>query len=159
MGEFPQASRKNDNRTAPRANTANGPQGQVAVLAVSAVAIAVDLSQGVSQPSKNLLFSGQDPKTPTRNALSITSDVDIGIIFGPTLASVSGGNAPVIANNGTLTGNTYTGAAGTCWLVKAANGNTDAVRFILQPGQDVFMGVVGSGAGKVRFYQSSPDDA
>ena len=159
MADIPVGSRKSDFRTAPRANVANGPQGQVAVLAVSAVAIAVDLSQGISQPAKNLSFSGQDPKTPTRNAISISSDVDIGVIFGPSLAAVSGGNAPVIANNGTLTGNTYTGAAGTCWVVKAANGNTDSVRFVLQPGLDVFMGVVATGAGKVRFYQSSPDDA
>lgn len=154
MSDYPVGSRKNDFTTAPRAFVAAGLQGQVAVLAVSTTAIAVDLTQGFAQAAVNGT-TGSDPKTPTRNCLTIQADVDIGIVFGANVAAVSGANAPVIANNGTLTTNTYTGAAGTCWVVKA---NTP-FRITTQPGPDNALGIVATGVGKVRIYQSSPDNA
>jgi hypothetical protein len=150
----PAASRKGDFQSAPRAYQASGPEGQVAVLAVSAVAIAVDLTKGFSQLAYNQV-KGADPTSPIRNCLTITADEDVGVIFGPTLASVTGGNVPVIATSGTLTGNTYTGAAGTCFVIPANQG----MRFLLQAGRDNFVGIVAAAGGQVRMYQSSPSDA
>jgi hypothetical protein len=159
MADYPVGSRKNDFITPPRAFASAGDPGQCAVLAVSASAITIDLTQGISQATTNLSQAGQKTKSPTQNCLTIEADVDIGIIFGRTSAAVSSGNAPVIANNGTLSGATYVGTAGTCFIIKAASSGQQPIRFLLQPGVDNFLGVVGSGAGKVRFYQSSPDDA
>jgi hypothetical protein len=150
----PAASRKSDFQSPPRAYQADGPEGQAAALAVSTSAIAVDLTQGFSQAA----YDGQrgaDPRSPSNNYLTIVADVDIGIIFGPTAASVSSGNAPAIATTGTLSSNAYVGAAGTCFVVPA----DFAVRFLLQPALDKFVGIVGSGNGVVRLYQSSPSNA
>lgn len=159
MGDYPVASRKNDFTSTPRAYAAAGAPGQVASFAVSATAIYLDLTQGISQAAKNLQISGQDPKSPTRNYLSIVADVDVGVAFGPTAASVSGANAPVLATVGTVSGSgVYTGAAGTCWVIKA-NAGASPTRFLLQQGVDLFVGIVATGAGKCRVYQSSPDDA
>lgn len=155
MSDYAVGSRKNDFQNPPRAFAANGSFGQAAVLAVSAVAIAVDLTKGISQAAYNKTVDGTDPTQVVRNYMTLQPDVDCGIIFGATIAAVSGTNAPVLATNGTLTGNTYTGAAGTCYVLKA---NT-TYRFLLQQGLDNAMGIVATGAGKIRFYQSSPDNA
>jgi len=155
VSDYPVGSRKNDFQNPPRAFAAAGIWGQCAVLAVSAVAIAVDMSKGVSQAVYNKQVDGADPSQAIRNYFTFQPDVDCGVIFGATLASISGANAPALANTGTLTGNTYTGAAGTCYVLKANN----TYRFLLQPGLDNFVGIVATGAGKIRYYQSSPDNA
>jgi hypothetical protein len=155
MSGLPVASRKADFQSAPRAYQAAGPEGQVAALAVDTTAIAVDLTAGFSQAAYNGQVSGTGPATATRNYLAIISDVNVGVIFGPTLASVSSGNAPAIATTGTLTGNTYTGAAGTCFVIPAGTG----MKFLLQAAHDKFVGIVGAASGVVRLYQISPDNA
>ncbi len=151
---FPVASRKGDFQSPPRAFQANGPEGQAAVLAVSTSAIAVDLTQGFSQAAYDKTKNA-NPASLVSNYLAIIADVDVGVIFGPTLASISSGNAPVIATTGTLTGNTYTGAAGTCFVIPANSG----IKFLLQSGLDKFVGILGASSGKVRMYQISPSDA
>lgn len=156
MSDYPVASRKSDFQSVPRAFQANGPECQVAVLAVSATAITLDLTKGFSQAAYTGTQGPTGPTSPVTNFLTIVSDVDIGIVFGPTNASVSSANAPVIATNGTLTGATYTGAAGTCFVIKA---NSQPTRFLPQAGLDNFLAIVGSGAGKVRIYQSSCSNA
>lgn len=155
MSGLPVPARKSLNVSAPRAFAAAGNPGQAAAFAVSATATYVDLTKGISQAALDLQRSGQDPKSTGRNYLTIVSDVDIGVVFGPTTASVTGGNAPVLATVGTLSSGVYTGAAGTCFLVPAKTPQ----RFLPAPGVDNFLGVVGSGAGTCRIYQSSPDDA
>lgn len=154
---LPVGNRKADFQSAPRAYQASGPEGQAAALAVSGTAIAVDLTQGFSQApydgTKGPKATG--PTSPTQNFLTLSADVNIGIIFGPTLASISGLNAPALATTGTLTSNVYTGAAGTCFVIPANQG----MRFLLQKGLDNFVGIVGASAGVVRLYQSSPSDA
>lgn len=152
---YPVASRKADFQSPPRAYQASGPEGQVAALAVTTSAIAVDLSQGFSQGAYDGTKAGYKPTSPVQNYLAITSDVNIGIIFGQTLASVSSGNAPVIATTGTLSTNTYVGAAGTCFVLPA---NT-SIKFLLQPTLDKFVGIVGASSGTVRMFQISPSDA
>lgn len=156
MSGHPVANRKFAFVSPPRAFAALGAPGQAVAFAVSAVATYVDLSAGFSQAAKDLQQSGQDPKSPTRNYLTVSADgVDLGVIFGPTAASVTGGNVPVIATVGTLAAGVYTGAAGTCFKIP----NGTSVRFLPQPGVDLFLGIVASGNGTCRLYQSSPDDA
>lgn len=153
---FPVASRKADFQSPPRAFQAAGPEGQVAVLAVSTTAIAVDLTQGFSQGAYDGTKGGyRGPTSPTENYLAIIASVDVGVIFGPSLASVTGGNVPAIATTGTLASNAYVGAAGTCFVIPAGTG----MKFLLQKTLDQFVGIVGSGAGVVRLYQMSPNDA
>lgn len=151
---LPVASRKADFQTPPRAFEADGHEGQVAVLAVTTTAIAVDLTQGFSQAAYDRT-RGKDPKSPSNNYLAIISDVAVGVIFGPTLASVTSGNVPAIATTGSLSSNVYVGVAKTCWLIPASTG----MKFLLQPALDKFIGIVGSGNGVVRLYQISPSDA
>jgi hypothetical protein len=151
---LPVGSRKADFQSAPRAYQSGGPEGQAAALAVSGTAIAVDLTRGFSQAAYDGT-KGANPKSPTDNYLAIIADVDVGIIFGPTLASVSGANAPVIATTGTLSSNVYVGAAGTCFVLPADFG----MKFLLQPALDKFVGIVGASAGTVRIYQISPSNA
>ncbi|AKU93369.1 hypothetical protein AKJ09_11515 [Labilithrix luteola] len=152
----PVASRKIDFVSAPRAFAAAGVPGQVAVIAVSAAATYIDLTRGISQAKKDPQVSGQDPKSLTRNYLTIEADTaDLGVVFGATSALVSGGNAPSLTASGTVASGVYTGAAGTCYVIKAGTKE----RFLLQASVDNFLGLVGSAAGNARIYQSSPDDA
>lgn len=152
---FPVASRKAAFVSAPRAFLAAGPPGQVAALAVSAVAGAVSLLPGITQAVQNRT-TGDDPAQVVRNYVTIECDVDLGIIFSSTLAGVTGGNAPAIAAVGSLVSNAYVGAAGTCFVLYAKQ----PLRILLQDsGMDIFMGFVASGAGTMRLYQSSSDKA
>lgn len=152
---FPVASRKAAFVSAPRAFQAAGPPGQVAALSVSTTAGAVSLLPGIAQAAVNRV-TGDDPKQVTRNFVTIECDVDLGVIFGPTLASVTTTNVPVIATVGSLVANVYTGAAGTCFVLYAKQ----PLRILLQDsGMDIFMGFVASGAGIMRLYQSSSDQA
>lgn len=151
---FPVASRKADFVTCPRANQASGPQGQVAVISVSAVADYLDLTKGISQAPFDR-SRGDDPTSMTRNYLAVECDVSLGIIFGKTAALVTGGNVPAIATTGSVSSGVYSGAAKTCFLIPA---NTP-MRFMPQPGVDNFLGFVASGAGTMRVYQMSDDRA
>jgi hypothetical protein len=160
---LPEGARKNLAIQPPRAFVSGGGgQGQVAVLAVSATPIAIDLTRGfnpVYPPTTGLgsVAQGAKPLITTRNYLTISADTgaDVGVIFGPSVAAVSGGNAPVLATTGSLVSNVYTGVAGTCWRIPAGTSQ----RFLCAQGVDNAVGIVGSGAGVVRIYQSSPDDA
>lgn len=156
MSGLPVPARKNLAVTPPRAYAASGGQGQVAAFSVSASATYINLQLGISQGATNLAVSGGSPLTPTRNYLTVYADTaDLGVIFGATAAAVSGGNAPAIATVGTLSAGAYTPGAGTCFLIPKGTSQ----RFLLMAGVDLFLGVVGSGAGTCRLYQSSPDDA
>lgn len=155
MSGLPVPARKTLAVTPPRAFASAGAPGQAAAFAVSGTATYIDLSKGISQAALNLAQSGQDPKSPTRNCVTVVADVDLGVIFGSTAASVSGANAPALATVGTLSSGAYTGAAGTAFYIPAKT----PMRFLLQPGVDLVMGVVGSASGTCRLYQSSPDDA
>lgn len=150
----PVASRKYDFQTLPRAFETDGVEGQAVALDVDTSAIAVDLAAGFSQGAYDGT-RGADPKSLTYNYIAIIADVDIGIISGPTLASVSGANAPDISVTGTLSSNVYVGAVGTCFVLPAGFG----MKFLAQKGVDQFLGIVGSEAGIVRMYQVSPSNA
>jgi len=156
------ASRTSGERLLPRT-------GKGIVAAVSAVAIVVDLATGGEQsPSlDNAMTSpmqaggpsvadgasgGGTVKalpiiTPSGNLgrwIDVTADgTDMGIVSGPTSASVSGVNAPVFATNGNA------GTAGACRRIFA--GTTEG--FYALP-DDRFLGVVGVGAGQIRIFPS-----
>jgi hypothetical protein len=70
---------------------------------------------------------------------------NVGMVAGPTSASVSGGNAPVIATTGSP------GTAGTCYVLGAG---LPGERFFVGP-DERFLGVVSSGTSTLRIYQSS----
>lgn len=70
---------------------------------------------------------------------------NVGMVAGPTSASVSGGNAPVIATTG------VPGTAGTCYVMAAG---LPGERFFVGP-DERFLGVVSSGTSTLRIHQSS----
>lgn len=151
---FPVASRKADAQTPPRAYQASGPQGQAVAVSVSGSADYINLSKGFDQAPYDR--SRQDkPTSPTENYVAIECDVDLGIIVGATAALVSSGNAPSLAAVGSVTGGVYSGAAGVCFVLYAKT----AIKFLMQPGVDLFLGYVAAGAGTMRLYQCSPDNA
>jgi hypothetical protein len=163
--------------SAPRSSQNAPLVGQVVAFAVTTAPAFLNLAS-LLQPTFNQASAqtaivsgilGQDG-----NYVTIWSDTgaDLGIIFGVTQASVTGGNAPVLATVGTVAAGVYTPAAGTCWRIPAGT----SARFHLQPPQgpfgvqsftggagegvqaagDLFMGYVGSAAGVCRLYQSNP---
>lgn len=155
------ASKTAGERILPRA-------GKGIVAAVTAVASSVDLTAGGEQSGSeafamnaspgaggptvaNSVSGGGtaqalpqvNPKGNVARWVDITADgVDIGIVSGPTAASVTGANAPVLATNGN-------GAAGTCARIFA--GQTQP--FYVLP-DDRFLGLVGTGAGQIRIWPS-----
>lgn len=152
---FPAASRKAAFISAPRAHQATGPAGQVFAITVSTTADYINLQLGNSQAVYDATHRA-DPKSIVRNYLTIECDVDLGVIFGATAALVSAaGTVPAIATVGTLSGGVYTPSDKTCWVIYAKQ----PTRFLLQEGVDLFLGFVASGAGTMRLYQSSPDNA
>lgn len=84
---------------------------------------------------------------------------DVGIITGPTKASVSAGNAPVLATAGAIDANgLYTPTAGVCWRIRdqlVAPSPISDRRFKLQKGVDEWLGFVPSANGVLRLYISS----
>ena len=70
---------------------------------------------------------------------------NLGMVAGPSSASVSGGNAPVIATTGAP------GTAGNCYVMAPG---LPGERFFVGP-DERFLGVVSSGTSVVRIHQSS----
>ena len=154
---FPLANRQFEYVSPPRAyRAAPGTAGQVVVFAISIAPAVLSLSAlTFGQVYTATSATASQINGVVGNYLTVLSDAaDSGIVLGPTLASVTGANAPVLATVGTVDVNgIYAGAAGTCHRIFAG---ALGLRFLPQPGQDLFMGIVGSGAGTVRIYQSSP---
>lgn len=151
---FLQINEMNLAPTPPRA-VAQG-AGEVCALAISAVAIFVDASTLPPPPAPSQADASKLPGQQLGiigKYVTIEVDVgaDVGIVFGPTLASVNT-TPPALATVGTLTAQAYTPVAGVCWRLKATD---PPLRVYCQPGEDLFIGLVGSAAGVVRMYQSS----
>jgi hypothetical protein len=146
----------------PRAYGATGPNGQVMVIPVSATAGYIQLNtatfgQSYSMGTSMLVTGTNAPSGAPQGLMgceiSFYADgADVGIITGSTLASVTGGNVPVLATAGSITGGVYTGAAGTCWRILQST----SIRVMTQVGTDLYLAFVGSGTGNLRLYQSSP---
>ena len=153
---FPVGNRKQGFESCPRAFTALGPPGQAIAVTVAAVTPGVvSTILGISQAAMNRQ-TGDDPTMLARNYLTVECDVDLAVIFAATIAAVTGANAPVIATVGTLNASgVYTAVTGVGFVLYAKQPR----RFLLQQGVDLFMGFVAAGAGVLRVYQSSPDNA
>lgn len=141
-------ARKYQNVSPPQAGS--GP-GSVAVLATSATAIVVSVASIGTVTTPNINSAATMTSGPMGQYLTVFADTtDIGLSFGQT-AVLAG--TPALATVGTLTGTTYTPAAGTCYRIPAGQYG----RYLLRPGLDLFVAIVSTGAGLVRMYQSSPN--
>jgi hypothetical protein len=163
---WPVASRKHDFVTAPRAygpTGGTGPAGQVVAALVSPVAQYLNLKLVTNE---NRVYdasvdglAGQNRNGPgvINNYVTLFADgCDLGIILGPTVASVADGAAPVLATKGSIgASGVYQSATGVCYRIPSGTKE----RLLLQPGIDLFLGVVASATGTLRLYQSSPDNA
>jgi hypothetical protein len=144
--------------SAPRAKSSE--PGHVAVLAVSGTQEVLDLSTlGDPAYDGSNANTAQIPGGAINQYITLYADgADVGIIFGAAKADVTGANKPVLATTGTVDGNgVYSPAAGTCFVVKSGTYLRIFARGLSQASRpDRFMGIVGSGAGKLRIYQSNP---
>lgn len=157
-----EASRKGDEIRLPRTGT-------ILVQSVTAAAV-IDLGAAMAAIGASTTFETQMPPLGTAGFANATSapgtttaptppnpggavgrwidifadGADLGYISGPTSASVSGGNAPVLATTGNA------GTAGNC--ARLLNG-TFRTYFVLP--DDKFLGVVSPGTCVVRISLSS----
>jgi hypothetical protein len=135
--------------------------GQAGAVTVSATAGVLSLAAYSQQPeggagTAQTIGANSLQFGVTWSELSIYAlTASLGIVFGPTIASVTGANAPAIATVGTLNGSgIYTPPASSipvAWPIAAGTWQ----RFLIQGTQDLFMGFVASGAGTMYWYQSS----
>lgn len=137
------ATRQSDYITAPTAPAA---------ITVSAAPAVIDLSTLPMGASKSAI-PGQGYPTPVGSYVTIQAEVaDIYIVFGPSAASVTTTNAPVKATVGTVNASgAYAVVAGTAFRIPA----DQVVALLIEPASQ-FMGFVGSSAGTMRLYHSSP---
>jgi L-cysteine desulfidase len=117
---------------------------QCANLAVTTTAIAVDLRL-VGNQTPNMAAATGKVGTQQRFVTIYADGADLGVIFGPTSASVSGANVPALATVGT-------NVAGVCARIPVGQERS----YYVMAGTDVWVGVVGSAAGSVRITPSSP---
>ncbi len=118
--------------------------GQNTAITVSAVAASQDLRLcGVQVPAAASYASkvGFQGRYVTLHA----DGADVGFVFGPTSASVTGANAPVLATVGV-------NVAGVCERLS----NGERLQYYVAAGTDVFIGFVATGAGVLRILASSP---
>lgn len=149
---YPKTSKLNQFVTPPRAGAV---VGAPAVLTLGVAALFVDLRTINAQTYSAAFAALAQQAGIIGNYLTLLADgADAYVIFGPTQASVTGANAPVIATAGVVNGGTgaYTAVAGTCWKIPSGT----SIRPITAPGVDLFMGYIGSAAALLRLYQSSP---
>lgn len=136
-----------------------------AALAASTTAAAVDLASMQGLPATWPTTSANANPNPLGHFLDVTAQAgDVYVVFGPTLASVTGANAPVPATVNTLTSNVPNYIAGICDYVPS--GSTK--RFKLWQGGGAVSGAIGanspcrfmayvtaSGTATLRIHQSS----
>jgi len=154
---FPEQSRKHDFVNPPRNYGPTGPVGQVLVATVSPTAQKINLQVVVNPPPFSLANSlgGQKPPGATgvvNNYVTIYADgCDLGVVVGVDSDAVSGAS---LTAKGTISATgSYVGATGTVYRIPSGSKE----RFLMQVGQDNWLGVVGSVTGTIRLYQSSPD--
>lgn len=137
----------------PRASN-QGLIGEVAAIAVSAVAGVLDVRTVAAQVYSAASADGNQMLGLVGQYITIEADgADLGITFGPTLASVTGAHVPALAGVGTVNGSgVYTEANTVCYRIP----NGQERRFLLQKERDLFLGFVGSAAGTMRLFQSVP---
>ena len=131
--------------------------GLVAVIAVSTTPIGLAMRPLYAPPANQAdAWSQADSDGVGKGVVDcyvsiFAEGVDIGVTFGQTAAQVSVSYAPNLAAVGSVSNGLYTPNGGECWRIPAGMQK----RWLTQQ-LDLFMGIVGSGAGIVRIYQSSP---
>ena len=149
------STKQNQYVTPPRATESPAAIGQVCVLQTSTSASYLELDS-LFQQKVGSGTPSQQRAGVVGNEVTIFADAqDLGIIFGPTAASVTGSgsaNVPALATYGSVSSGAYTAAAKSCWRIPAGT----SLRFLLQQGVDNFLGFVAAGSGLLRLYQSSP---
>jgi hypothetical protein len=154
---FPLASRQFDYITPPRAHPSAASAvtiGEIVVLAVSVTPIVINLGN-LLLPAYNISSAqASNQAGACGNYWTLYSDgADLGVITSTIIGDVTGANAPVFTTNATVNASGIVASVvGQCWRIPAGR-TTD---YLFQPGQDLFMGIVASGNGQVRLYQSSP---
>ena len=151
----------NTNAPANSVTTYGVGSGLVAVLAVSASPIILAMQPLFAPPAHQGDAWSQPDNTGVAKGVTdcyvtvFADGVDVGISCGLTASMVGGAYAPSLAAKGTVDSNgIYTANGGECWKVLAGTKER-----MLTTQLDLFMGIVGSGAGFVRIYQSSPHGA
>ena len=144
--------------------TPAGYPGQMIVLGTSATALAIQLSaaqMGMTYSAEHVVTDNAIgapngmPSGLTGVDVTILADgQDLGVIFGPTLASISGPNAPLLTAVGALTNGVYANAIQTCHRIPSGQER----RYNTQQGIDLWVGIVAAtSTGFVRIFQSSPN--
>jgi hypothetical protein len=138
--------------TPPRAHGAIS--GEILALATSAVAASLNLGILFQQAPNLAAASGSQLQGVVDQELTIFAETsDLGVIFAPSQAAVTTGNAPVLATVGTVNGaGVYSAVAGTCYRIPAGQER----RVLTQRNVDLWLGFVASAAGVMRLFQSSP---
>ena len=136
-----------------------GQPGQMVVVATTNNGTGyLDLSQltfgGAYNASTNPTGSGAPSGQPVGLVgcyVTIACSALTYVVFGPTVASVTGSNAPSSTGTGTTASGLYTAAAGVCFPIFTST----YVRFLTQVGVDNVLAWLGTATGYIRIYQSS----
>jgi hypothetical protein len=128
--------------------------GGVAAIVTSAAAAVLDLRTVNPQVYSAGTADGGLTLGPVGQYLTIFADTtDVGLVFGATLASVTGANAPALATVGTVNASgVYSDVVKCCFRIATGQ----SLRVLLQKEHDIFMGFVSTGAGIIRLFQSNP---
>lgn len=125
-----------------------------AVALSSGVAGTIDLTTigWVDPPNSQYPYSNGKGATGTYVSFLVDGIVPVYIIGGPTVASVSSGNAPA-------SGTTGTNVAGLCWPIypSAATGPAqanDTNRYLVRYGINHVIGYIAAGTPTLRIYRS-----
>ena len=137
----------------PRASNKGQVGGMVAVAVTTGTGV-IDLTKLLAQAKNLATNGGRQAGGVVGQFITIEADgADVGIVFGKAIADVTGGNAPSLTAVGTVDASgIYTDAAGICFRIPS--GQNISVRPQLKT--DLFLGFVGSAAGFLRIFQSSP---
>lgn len=144
-------------RGGPRASQLGIP-GSTIVLPVSTSASYVNLQALLAQaPTQTNSTAFGDQTNGVQGVRIVLQAVTatVGVILGKAVGDVTGANAPVLANQTTLTAGLVTLVAGTCWPI------LPGATLELEPSltQDFFLGFVGSGTGSLALFQCSISNA
>jgi hypothetical protein len=133
--------------------------GSIVVLPVTTSASYINLQtlypQAPNQNTNSSAFADQVNGVQGVRIVLQAVTATVGIILGKASTDVAFLNAPVLANQGTLSNGTYTSLPGTCWQL------TPGATIEFEPAltQDFFLGFVGSGNGSLLLFQCSQPNA
>ena len=154
---FPLGAKQWFSSTTPKSTTLIGTYtGTVLVVQTSATPSYISLASLFTVAANAAIAGGGQPNGVTNQRIEIYADTSsLGIIFGPTVASVST-SPPIIADYGSLTAGIYTanGSNAECMVIPAATYRQFNLQASISAGiGDLYLGFVASGSGLLRLYQ------